>query len=172
MKSITLGRRTIAEDSLPYIIAEIGVNHEGSMTRAKELIELAKSGGADAAKFKSYKAEKLASKDSPAYWDTSKEPATSQFQLFKRHDSFGEKEYVELAEHCRKTGIDFLSTPFDDDAVDFLYPLVPFYKIASADITSFPFLRKIARKGKPIVLSTGSSTLGEIDSAIQEIKNH
>ena len=85
---IRLGSRTITSNSSPYIIAEIGVNHEGSIEKAKELIELAKSGGADAAKFQSYKANKLASKFSPSYWDTSKEKTKSQYELFKKYDNF------------------------------------------------------------------------------------
>ena len=84
MKQITLGDTTITSSSAPYVIAEIGVNHEGSLERALELIELAKAGGADAAKFQTYKAERLASRDSPAYWDLSAEPPASQFQLFKK----------------------------------------------------------------------------------------
>lgn len=150
----------------PYVIAEIGVNHEGSIDMAKRLIELAKQGGADAAKFQSYKADTLASKHSPAYWDTTKEPTPSQHQLFRRYDNFEPDDYVELANYCRQVDIDFISTPFDDAAIDFLDPLVPFFKIASADITNIPFLRKIAAKGKPVVLSTGASTLGEIDMAV------
>ncbi|TGL16972.1 acetylneuraminic acid synthetase [Leptospira yanagawae] len=171
MKNIKLGKRIISQNSKPYIIAEIGVNHEGSIEKAKELIELAYQGGADAAKFQTYKAETLASKDSPAYWDTSKETTLSQYELFKKHDSFGEKEYTLLAEHCKKIGIDFLSTPFDLASVDFLDSLIPFYKIASADITSIPLLRKIAKKGKPVVLSTGSSNLWEIEKAINVLQD-
>lgn len=163
---INLGNRQITNLSTPYIIAEIGVNHEGSIERAKHLIELAKEGGADAAKFQSYKAETLASKQSPSYWDTSKEPTLSQYDLFKKYDSFNSSDYLLLAEHCKLVGIDFLSTPFDDGAIDFLDPLVPFFKIASADITNTPFLRRVASKGKPVVLSTGASTLGEIDVAL------
>lgn len=166
MTVIKLGGRALKPGSRPYVIAEIGVNHGGSMAQARSLIELAKLGGADAAKFQSYKAGTLASKHSPAYWDTSKEPTQSQYQLFQKYDSFGPDEYVLLAEHCRQVGIDFLSTPFDDAAIDFLDPLMPFYKIASADLTNLPFLRKVAAKGKPVVLSTGASTLGEIDVAV------
>ncbi|NTW83803.1 MAG: acetylneuraminic acid synthetase [Chlorobiaceae bacterium] len=168
-KSIRLGTRLLTETSRPYIIAEIGVNHEGSLDLAKTLIELAKEGGADAAKFQSYKAETLASKNSPAYWDTSKEPTASQYQLFRKYDSFGPEEYMALAAHCRQTGIDFVSTPFDDQSIEFLDPIVPFFKIASADITNVPFLRKIASKGKPVLLSTGASTLAEIDLAIETL---
>ena len=168
-KSIKLGDRIIYPDSKPYIIAEIGVNHEGSMDQARKLIDLAKEGGADAAKFQSYKADTLASKQSPAYWDTNKEPTNSQHELFKKYDQFGPDDYVALAEYCKSKKIDFLSTPFDDNAIEFLYPLMSFYKIASADITNTPFLRKVAAKGKPVVLSTGASTLGEIDSAIDTL---
>jgi len=168
--NIQLGDRVIYPDSKPYIIAEIGVNHEGSMDTAKKLIDMAKEGGADAAKFQSYKADTLASKNSPSYWDTNKEPTKSQHELFQKYDQFEPKDYVALADYCNKTGIDFVSTPFDDNAIEFLYPLMPFYKIASADITNIPFLRKIAAKGKPIVLSTGASTLGEIDIAIETLQ--
>ncbi len=161
--------REIISGHDPYLIAEIGVNHEGDFNMAINLINLAKEGGANAAKFQSYKANKLASKNSPSYWDTTKETTKSQYDLFKKYDSFSEKEYCKLAEHCKKVGIDFLSTPFDDDAVDFLEPLVPFFKIASADINNIPMLRKVAKKNKPIVLSTGASSLSEIDTAISTI---
>lgn len=166
MNSIQLGNFTVNEESDPYIIAEIGVNHEASMSKAKELIELAKLGGANAAKFQTYKAETIASKNSPAYWDLSKEKTKSQFELFKKYDKFGEKEYILLYEHCKKVGIDFVSTPFDSKSIDFLDPLMSFYKIASADITNLPFLRKIASKNKPIILSTGCSNYKEIDFAL------
>ena len=170
-KPLKLGGRLITKESKPYIIAEIGVNHEGSMDQALRLIDQAKHGGADAAKFQSYKAGTLASKNSPSYWDTNKEPTTSQFALFQKYDSFGPDEYIALASHCNDVGIDFLSTPFDDDAIEFLNPIVPFFKVASADLTNIPFLRKIASKGKPIVLSTGASTLGEVDIALHEISD-
>jgi sialic acid synthase SpsE len=169
MNQIKLGKRILSEDSPPYVIAEIGVNHEGSMDKARELIRLAKEGGADAAKFQSYKAGTLASKNSPSYWDLSKEKTTSQYELFKKYDSFGAKEYRALAAYCGEIGIDFLSTPFDDAAIEFLDSLVPFFKVASADLTNTPFLRKIAAKGKPIVLATGCSTLGEIDHAVENL---
>jgi sialic acid synthase SpsE len=165
-----IGDKIIFPGSMPYIIAEVGVNHEGSLAKARELIELAREGGADAVKFQTYKAERLASRHSPAYWDLNKEPTTSQYELFKKYDSFGEKEYELLADHCQKVGIHFLSTPFDLEAVDFLAPLVPCIKIASADITNVPLLRKAAGLGKPVLLSTGASTLAEIDMAVVELE--
>lgn len=168
---IQLGSRLIDRDVEPYVIAEIGVNHEGSLETAKRLVELAKEGGADAAKFQTYKAETLASKHSPAYWDTSKESTLSQYELFKKYDTFGPAEYTALAEHCRSVEIDFVSTPFDDAAVDLLAPLVPFFKIASADLTNTPLLRRIAQTNKPVVLSVGASTLEEISGALKTLRD-
>lgn len=169
MISVQLGNQLITPQSRPYIIAEIGVNHEGSIEQAKRLIELAKQGGASAAKFQSYKADTLASRHSPAYWDTQKEPTQSQHLLFQKYDNFNADDYIDLAKHCRQVGIEFLSTPFDDAAIEFLDPLMPFFKIASADLTNIPFLRKVAAKSKPVVISTGASTLGEIDTAVHTL---
>lgn len=168
--SVVLGGRTMTATSRPYIIAEIGVNHEGSVDLAKRLIELAKEGGADGAKFQSYKADTLASKNSPAYWDTSKEATRSQHELFQKYDNFEPEDYAALAEHARACDIDFLSTPFDDAAVDYLAPLVPFYKIASADITNTPLLRRVARTKKPVVLSTGASNMDEIRWSVRTLE--
>lgn len=168
--SMRLGSRTVNAGGAPYVIAEIGVNHEGDLDTAKRLIDLAREGGADAAKFQSYKAGRLASRHSPAYWDTAKEPTTSQFQLFSKYDAFGPDEYVTLAEHCQDVEIDFLSTPFDLGAVEFLNQLVPFYKIASADITNLPLLRAVAATEKPVILSTGAATLAEIDIAVETLR--
>jgi len=166
-----LGDRIVGETDPPYVIAEIGVNHEGSLKNAKLLIESAKRGGADAAKFQTYKAGLIASKFSPSYWDTTKEPTTSQYELFTKYDSFGRAEYVELAKHCAACGIEFVSTPFDLGAVEMLDPLVRFFKIASADITNPPLLKKVAMTGKPVILSTGASNVQEIDAALQILRS-
>lgn len=165
--SFKIGSLHVENPLKPYIIAEIGVNHEGDIELAKRLIDEAAEGGAHAAKFQSYKAGKIASKNSPAYWDQTKEPTESQFKLFQKYDGFGEDEYVALAEHCKSKGIDFMSTPFDLDAVDFLSPLMSAFKIASADITNIPLIRKCASQGKPLIMSTGASTLPEIEFALQ-----
>ena len=155
--------------SNPFLILEAGVNHEGSLTTAYEMIDAAAEAGAQMIKFQSYKAETLASKYSPAYWDTQKEPTTSQFELFKKHDSFGDEEYRKLARRCSQKGILFASTPFDLHFIDFLDEFMPIYKVASADITNYPLLRKIAQKQKPILLSTGASYISEIDEALRII---
>ena len=162
----------IKKRNIPYIIAEIGVNHEGSIKRAKKLIYYAKKSGAHAAKFQTYKANKIAVKKSKYYWDIRKEPTRSQFELFSKYDSFNENDYKELAKYCQKLKIDFLSTPFDLDSVDFLYPLMPAYKISSSDITNYPLLKKISLKKKPILLSTGASSLNEIKNAIKIFKKN
>ena len=154
----------------PYIIAEVGVNHEGSMKTAKRLVDDAKLGGADAVKFQSYKAETLASKNSPAYWDTSKEPTESQFELFKKHDSFWKNEMYELKSYCDDVGIEFMSTPFDVESVGFLNDMMDVFKISSSDITNKPFIENICSFEKPIILSTGASDLEEVHDAVNWIK--
>jgi len=150
----------------PYIIAEAGVNHEGSMETAKRLVDEAKEGGADAIKFQTYRAETLASKDSPAYWDRSKEPTSSQYELFKKHDKFWVDEMAELKEYCDKIEIEFMSTPFDIESADFLNDLMDVYKISSSDLTNKPFIEHICSYKKPIILSTGASALHEIQEAV------
>jgi len=151
----------------PFVIAEIGVNHGGDLDLAKRLIDEAVAGGADAVKFQTYKAKTIASKKSPSYWDLSCEPTKSQYELFQKYDAFGAEEYGKLAAHAAKQAVTFLSTPFDLDAADFLAPLMPLFKIASADITNFPLLRACAKHGKPVVLSTGASYLSEVDEAVR-----
>lgn len=154
----------------PYVIAEAGVNHEGSMDIAKRLVDEAKEGGADAIKFQTYKADTLASKHSPAYWDTSKEPTLSQHELFSRHDKFWKSEMVALKDYCDKVGIEFMSTPFDIESATFLNDLMNVYKISSSDITNKPFIQFMCGFNKPIILSTGASQLWEIQEAVSWIE--
>lgn len=160
----------IDEFSQPFFIAEIGVNHEGSLEKAFKLIDLAKKGGASAVKFQTYKAEKIASKNSPAYWDTKKEKTKNQFQLFKKYDHFNKEEFYKLSQYSKKNRIFFSSTPFDHESVDFLAKFVDFFKIASADINNFPLIEKICKKNKPIIFSTGASNLDEVKETYNFIK--
>jgi N-acetylneuraminate synthase len=151
----------------PYVIAEIGVNHEGSLDRAKEMIDQVARAGGHAAKFQTYKAATLAAKTtSPAYWDQTKEATSSQYELFQRWDNFGPVEYAELAAHCKLRGIDFMSTPFSLDAVDMLAPLQTATKVASADLTNIPLLRKIAKTNTPVIMSVGASSYQEIEHSL------
>lgn len=154
----------------PYIIAEIGVNHEGSMTTAKRLVDEAKEGGANAVKFQSYKADTIASKDSPAYWDISKEPTQSQHELFTKHDKFWKDEMQELKEYSDSIGIEFMSTPFDVESATFLNEMMDVFKISSSDLTNKPFIQFICDFNKPIILSTGASSLSEIAEAVSWIE--
>jgi len=175
---IKIGNKLVGEGEACFIIAEVGVNYYDIAKKenikpieaAKLMIKEAAKAGADAVKFQTYKAEKIASKYSPAYWDTDKEPTKSQYVLFKKYDKFEEEEYRELARYSKEEGIVFMSTPFDEGAVDFLDVLVPVFKISSSDITNIPFIKYIAQKGKPIFLSTGASTVEEIEDAINAIK--
>ena len=155
--------------SKPYIIAEAGVNHEGSIDLAKRLIYEAKEGGANAIKFQTYKASTLACKNSPSYWDLSKEKTKSQYQLFQKYDKFWKKEFEELREYCDASDIEFLSTPFDKESASFLNDLMDVFKISSSDITNRPFIEYVCNFGKPVVLSTGASNIDEIDRALEWI---
>ena len=153
----------------PYMIAEAGVNHEGSIELAKRLIEEAAEGGAQAIKFQTYKAETIASKDSPSYWDTSKESTKSQFELFKKYDKFWKKEYEELKTACNEFDIEFLSTPFDTSSADFLNDLMEVYKVSSSDLNNLPFIEYLCQFKKPILLSTGASYLWEVQRTVELI---
>jgi N-acetylneuraminate synthase len=153
----------------PYMIAEAGVNHEGSMDLAKRLIEEAQEGGADAIKFQTYKADTIASKNSPSYWDLNQESTTSQHALFQKYDKFWKGEYEQLKKTCDQEGIEFLSTPFDVTSATFLNDLMPAFKVSSSDITNKPFIEFMAAFNKPIILSTGASELHEIQEAVSWI---
>jgi len=156
----------------PYIIAEAGVNHEGSFDIAKRLIDEAKEGGADAIKFQTYKAEKIASKNSPSYWDTSKESTKSQFALFKKYDNFWKSEYEKLKLYCDKVDIEFMSTPFDVESAKFLNEMMDVFKISSSDITNIPFIEYLCSFNKPIILSTGASYKWEVQEALEAINKY
>ena len=160
----------ILKKNSPYVIAEVGVNHGNSISLAEKMIKQAKLGGANAVKFQTYKAELIASKKSPYYWDLKKVSETSQYKLFKKFDKFNFVEYQKLKKICNKYKIEFTSTPFDIDAVDFLDELVAFFKIASADFTNLPLIDKVCSKGKPVIISTGACDIKEIITLDQYLK--
>lgn len=162
----------------PYIIAEMGVNFYDTarvlnitpLEAAKLYIDGAAEAGCDCAKFQSYKADTIVSKNSPAYWDLSKEPTRTQHELFKKHDGFNEEDYRELCDYTHSKGMDFTSTPFDYASADYLEDMVDLYKISSSDLSNLPFIRHIARKGKKMIVSVGAAYLSEVDEAIRAIK--
>ena len=151
------------------IIAEAGVNHNGSIDIAKKLIDVAADAGVDYVKFQTFKADKLVSKSAKkaAYQiENTGSEEDSQYAMIKKLELDREKHEI-LIKHCKKKEIKFLSTAFDLDSVDLLLELgIDLFKIPSGEITNLPYLKKIALTKKPIVLSTGMSTLGEIENAL------
>ena len=138
----------IIHKNKPTIIAEIGVNHGCNLSLAKKYINLVKKSRVDAAKFQTYKAENIASPQSPAYWDLKEEKTKSQFLLFKKFDKFNFKDYKILFEKCKKKKIVFMTTLFDTMSVDKYNKLIGVFKISSSDITNVPLIKKIGSKKK------------------------
>lgn len=154
----------------PYIIAEAGVNHECKIKLATKYIDLCKKYGADAIKFQTYKAEKIASEFSPAYWDLNEEKSESQYKLFKKYDKFEYDDYKLLKEKCDKEKILFMTTLFDTESVNLFDNLLKIYKISSSDITNYPLLHEVGLKKKYVLLSTGAASIKEIKKA-KEVLN-
>lgn len=155
-----------------YIIAEAGVNHNGSFEMAKQLVDVANDAGADAVKFQTFKAENLVTKSAKQadYQVENLKEATSQFDMLKKLElTF--KEFKALKQYCTDKGIEFLSTPFDYESVDFLFDelKIKTAKIPSGELTNAPFIYAIAKKKKSIILSTGMATLEDIHEALSYI---
>lgn len=156
----------------PYLIAEIGVNHEGNLDLARKMIDQVAESGWNAAKFQTYTADLLASKKySSAYWDTNEEPETSQYELFRKFRPFTDEDYDTLRNHCESAGVDFLTTAFDAASMSKFAPTMPYVKIASADITNVPLLSQAASYGKHMLVSCGAASIDEITTAV-EIAQH
>lgn len=171
MKNIKIGNYIIGKGKPSFIIAEAGVNHNGKLELAEELVDVAKEAGVDAVKFQTFTSKNLVTRsaDMAEYQKKNIGKTESQFHMLKKLE-LPFSDFIELKKHCDEKGIMFLSTPHTDDAIDFLEPLVPAYKIASGDLTNIPFLENIAKKRKPIILSTGMGTLNEIKEAVDAIK--
>lgn len=150
-----------------FIIAEAGVNHNGDIKLAKELIDAAKEAGADAVKFQTWKTELLVTKDAiqAEYQTKNTGKKESQFEMLKRLE-LSYDDFRELKNYCDKKGIMFLSTPDEFESADFLKNLQPIFKIGSGELTNIPFLRHIGKMKKKVILSTGMGTLGEIEKAL------
>lgn len=157
-----------------FIIAEAGVNHNGSIEKAKRLIEKAKESGADAVKFQTFKAEKVMSRyaEKAEYQKQSTGADETQLDMVKKLElSFD--EFNILKNYCDKVGIRFMSTPFDHDSIEFLDKLgMEIWKIPSGEITNLPYLIRIAQLKKPVILSTGMSTMEDINNAIVVLKEN
>jgi N-acetylneuraminate synthase len=153
-----------------FIIAEAGVNHNGKLELAERLVLAAAEAGADAVKFQTFNTAKLVSKsaESAAYQKENCADSVSQFELIKKLE-LKHSEFRTLRDFCGKTGIRFMTTPDEEESADFICGLVDVYKIGSGEVTNLPYLKHIARKGKPVILSTGMSTLGEVEKAVTAI---
>lgn len=151
-----------------FIIAEAGVNHNGSVELAKKLIDVASAAGADAVKFQTFKAENLVSKNAQkaAYQKETTDKKESQFDMIKKLE-LGVNTHKELMAYCKEKNIMFLSTPFDHDSIDMLNELgLEIFKIPSGEITNLPYLHHIGSMNKQVILSTGMADLGEIEDAL------
>lgn len=157
-----------------YVIAEAGVNHNGDLNLAKEMIVRAKAAGADAVKFQTFKAQKLVAANAPkaGYQKQNTDSNETQMDMLKKLElSF--EEFKILNQFAAKEGIDFVSTPFDEESLEFLSTFdMPFWKIPSGEITNLPYLRKMAFTGKPIIMSTGMSTIQEITDALEVFSHY
>ena len=171
MKEIRIRNKKIGEGHPAYIIAEMSANHAGSKERAKEIIHAAKESGADCIKLQTYTPDTITI-DCDKEWFTVKNAAwegENLYHLYSRAYTPWEWQQ-ELKEEADKVGIDFLSTPFDASAVDFLEDIgLEFYKIASFELVDIPLVKYVASKGKPIIMSTGMATVEEIQEALQAI---
>jgi len=169
MLKVRVNRYTIGEKEPCFIIAEAGSNHDRKLGQAKKLIDIAAEAGADAVKFQTFTAEKLAVRTKADFTKIDFGGAQSLFELYKKLE-LPRKWQQELFLYSREKGIMFLSTPFDNEAVDELDQLgVEAFKIASFEMIHLSFLKYIAQKGKPIILSTGTANLGEIEEALETI---
>jgi N-acetylneuraminate synthase/N,N'-diacetyllegionaminate synthase len=172
MKTVLIGHKHIGIGNPVFIIAEAGVNHNGKIEIAKQLIYEAKRCSADCIKFQTFKAERIVTCNSPKahYQLQTTNPSESQFDMLKKLE-LRPHDYMELVRICQEENIVFLSTPYNVEDVDFLEDLeVMAFKIASGQVVEHNFLDYIARKNKPVPMSTGMCTLSEVQEAVEIIR--
>jgi len=172
MKKIKIGNRFVGDGEPCFIIAEAGVNHNGDIELAKKLVEEAKRSGADAVKFQTWITDEILIKnvEKPNYQKKTTDAEESQYDMIKKLElSFEETE--EIAKYAKELGIVFISTPEGKSCIDLLSELgVPAFKVGSPDMDNFPLLDYLATKRKPIILSTGMSTLEEVKESVEFLK--
>ncbi len=165
---LEIGGRLVGPGQPCFIIAEAGVNHNGDVETALRLVAAARAAGADAAKFQTWVTEKLVTRSAPtaAYQSRSAGSPDTQFALLKELE-LSHDEFRQVQAFAQEQGILFLSTPDEEDSADFLESLhVPAFKLGSGELTNLPFLRHVAAKGRPVILSTGMAGLGEVEAAV------
>lgn len=172
MTTVTLGSTLVGDAHRPYVIAEIGANHNGDMDLCGQLIDAAAGAGADAVKFQSWTATSLISEEEyQRDVQYSGERSASLRDMVQKYQ-LSPEQHRAAQTRCKERGIAFCSSPFSPEEADLLEELdVPFFKIASMDVTYLPFLRYVAQKQRPIVLSTGMASLGDIEQAIHTIRD-
>ncbi|HPM42370.1 MAG TPA: N-acetylneuraminate synthase family protein [Candidatus Omnitrophota bacterium] len=168
---LTVGRRKIGPGYPAFVIAEIGCNFEGNLDRAKEMIANASLAGVDAVKFQTFTAEKITTRSARKFWEIEGCPGQTQYEEFLQMPRLSFKEYGELKDTARRHGIIFFSSPEDEGSCDILEKVgVPLYKISSMNITHFPLIEHVARKRKPVIISTGASSIAEIREALSVVR--
>jgi len=172
VSAIRIGTRAIGPGESCFVIAEAGVNHNGDPELARRLIDGAVSAGADAVKFQTFAAERLASPIAAKadYQRTATDAGETQLEMLRRLE-LPRSAHGPLMEYCGRRGIVFMSTPFDEESADFLAELgVPLFKVGSGEITNLPFLAHVAGKARPMIVSTGMSTLREVEAAVRTVE--
>jgi N,N'-diacetyllegionaminate synthase len=173
MRQINIADHVVGAGHPCFIIAEAGVNHNGDIQMAKGLIDAAVEAGATAVKFQTFDAGRLTSEVAPKaeYQIETTGAAESQLEMLQQLE-LSEDDHRLLQNYCYERNIIFMSSPFEEESADLLASLdVPVFKIPSGEITNLPFLEHVARKGKPLIVSTGMSTLGEVEEAVRTIEN-
>lgn len=169
---INIGNRAVGPDEPTYFIADIAANHDGSLERAKMLIKLAKEAGADAAKFQNFRAPKIVSDYGFSHMNAQVSHQAKWKQSVSEVYAAASIPFdwtPVLKEACDEVGIDYFSSPYDFEAIDMLEPYVPAYKIGSGDITWIEACERMAEKGKPVLLATGASEIGDVQRAVHAI---
>lgn len=167
-RTFDIGGRLVGPKQAPYIIAEAGVHHANDVELACRYVDAAHDAGADAVKFQTYSSDRLAAHWAPTYWSDAQ--GRTQHAIFAERALLSVDEYERIARHAHEVGMTFLSTPFDPEAAAFLAGLdMPAFKIASADITHLPLLREVASFGRPVLLSTGASSMDEVRAAVEAL---
>ncbi len=172
---IYIGRREISISAPTYFIADVASNHDGDLERAKKLIWLAKEAGADAVKFQHFKAEMIVSDYGFKHLDSKMGHqaswSRSVFEVYEQYEC-NRDWTTELAKTAKEAKIDFLTTPYDAEAIELLDKYIPAYKIGSGDITWIDFIEMIAKKNKPVIMATGASSINDVERAVEAVLKH
>ena len=169
---VDIGGRRVGTGERAFVIAEAGVNHDGKLSQALELVAAAKRAGADAVKFQTFRADRLVTRDAPQaeYQAQGEKRRSTQHEMLRRLE-LSDDDHLALVRRCRELGVLFLSSPFDERSADLLEELgVPAFKIGSGELTNTPLLQHVARKGRPMLVSTGMADIEEVRIAVDAIR--